>query len=80
MSDAVNHPNHYKKENSIECIEAMLAAFGPEAVGDFCVINAFKYIWRHRMKNGREDINKAIWYLNKYNELMEDTNSHGEKQ
>ena len=43
-----------------------------EAVKDFCLCNAFKYIWRTKNKNGIEDIDKAIWYLNKYKELTMD--------
>ena len=68
VSDAVN-PSHYK--GSIDCIEAMEAAFGVEAVKDFCLLNSFKYIWRTRKKNGLEDCRKADWYLNKYIELSE---------
>ena len=33
--------------------------------------NALKYIYRHRNKNGVEDIKKADWYLKKYIELAE---------
>ena len=29
----------------------------------FCESNAFKYIARHRLKNGAEDVKKAIHYL-----------------
>lgn len=68
----VNHPAHYQSFNNnlnIECIDAMRAAFGDEAVTDFCICNAFKYIWRHQSKNGKTDISKAVWYLNKYLEL-----------
>lgn len=65
----VNHPSHYNHGN-IECIDAMESAFGRTAVEDFCIINAFKYLWRSRDKGGIKDINKAIWYLNKYKELM----------
>ena len=64
----VEHPNHYNQGN-IECIDAMFAAFGYNVVASFCVCNAFKYVWRHMHKNGIEDIEKAIWYLNKYKEL-----------
>lgn len=64
----VNHPSHYNQGN-IECIDAMVAAFGKEAVATFCHINAFKYLWRTEHKNGLQDIDKAIWYLNKYKEL-----------
>lgn len=63
--DTVNHPNHYAS-GSIECIDAMESAFGKDAVSNFCLLNAFKYIWRSKKKNGAEDIKKAIWYLEKY--------------
>lgn len=56
---AVNHPSHYN-QGSIECIDAMEAAFGRMAVANFCQLNAFKYIWRASKKNGIEDIDKAI--------------------
>jgi hypothetical protein len=64
----VSHPSHYT-QGGIECIDAMIAAFGEQAVAHFCMCNAFKYLWRHNFKNGLEDINKAEWYLNKYKEL-----------
>ena len=63
-----NHPPHYNN-GSIECIDAMVSALGVDTVADFCICNALKYIWRHRNKNGEEDIDKALWYLNKYKEL-----------
>ena len=69
--NSVNHPSHYN-QGGIECIDAMIAAYGKEAVENFCLINAFKYIWRNRDKNGFEDIDKAIWYLNKVKELNSD--------
>jgi hypothetical protein len=65
----VTHPSHYT-QGGIQCIEAMEAAFGKEAVEDFCICNAFKYIWRSKLKNGIQDIEKAEWYLNKYKELV----------
>ena len=70
--DMVNSPYHYQsynKELNIECIDAMRAAFGDEAVANFCICNAMKYVWRHMSKNGKQDIQKAVWYLNKYLEL-----------
>lgn len=66
--DMVNHPTHYET-GQFECIDVMLETQGKEAVKDFCVCNAFKYLYRHRNKNGLEDVKKAIWYLNKYVEL-----------
>ena len=66
--DLVNHPPHYET-GGIECIDAMVETQGVVAVMDFCICNAFKYLWRHGRKNGIEDVRKAIWYLNKYVEL-----------
>jgi hypothetical protein len=70
MADNVNHPSHYET-GKFECIEVMQEVFGTEAVQNFCVCNAFKYLYRHRRKNGKEDIEKARWYINKYLELEE---------
>lgn len=71
VNTPVNHPEHYN-QGGIECIDAMISAFGKEAVAHFCIVNAFKYVWRASDKNGIEDIDKAIWYLNKYKELTAD--------
>lgn len=68
MNDNVNHPVHYT-QGGIECIDAMISAFGEEEVKTYCKINAFKYIWRTDYKNGTEDVKKAVWYLNKFLEL-----------
>lgn len=69
MPDNVNHPAHYET-NGIECIDAMVASQGIDSVMNYCLCNAFKYIWRCQHKGKRlEDIQKAIWYLNKYVEL-----------
>lgn len=65
----VNHPSHYT--GKYECIDVMQDVFGDEATNDFCLCNAFKYIWRARKKNGLEDVKKAVWYLNKYIEEAE---------
>ena len=62
--DPVNHPSHYET-GKFECIEVMEEVFGTEAVKDFCICNAFKYLYRHKRKNGIEDLKKAVWYLNK---------------
>ena len=69
-SDPVSHPSHYT-QGGIECIDAMVAAYGKEAVSVFCLLNAFKYLWRTEHKNGKEDLEKAIWYLKKRLELIE---------
>ena len=69
MNDNVNHPAHYTT-GGIECIDAMVASQGYECVMDYCLCNAFKYIWRCQHKGKRvEDIEKAIWYLQKWIKL-----------
>lgn len=70
MTDNVNHPAHYET-GRFECIEVMEETQGIEAVKNFCICNAFKYLYRANKKNGLEDIKKANWYLNKYIELCE---------
>ena len=62
--DNINHPEHYT-EGKYECIDVMKEVLGFETVEDFCICNAFKYIWRHKKKNELEDLKKANWYLNK---------------
>lgn len=58
--DSVNHPKHYLAlENGIEAIE-VTEQF------NFNMGNALKYIWRADHKGKPvEDLNKAIWYLNR---------------
>ena len=64
--DMVNHPSHYT-QGEIECIEVIkyihdkLHTKGYEG---YCLGNFIKYIWRCNYKNGWEDIDKAIFYLN----------------
>lgn len=66
--DMVNHPPHY--EGKYECIDVMLECFGAAAVQNFCICNAFKYMYRCCKKmNKIQDIEKAQWYLNKYLEI-----------
>lgn len=76
-SDNVNHPSHYT--GKYECIDVMQDVFGNEATDNFCLCNAFKYIWRARKKNGLEDVKKAVWYLNKYIEEAENGVQKGEQ-
>lgn len=59
----VSHPDHYKsgKYEVIDIIDEFTKDLsGTEAV---CTANAIKYILRWKKKNGKQDINKAIWYL-----------------
>ena len=66
--DNVNHPAHYET-GKFECIDVMVETQGEEAVKAYCLCAAFKYLYRHKRKNGLEDIKKARWYLDKYLEL-----------
>ena len=68
--DNVNHPAHYEGNTSLECIDVMEIAFGADAVGNFCLCNAFKYLWRYKHKGGAEDVQKAEWYLNHFESIM----------
>ena len=68
--DNVNHPAHYESQTSLECIDVMEIAFGADAVGNFCLCNAFKYLWRYKHKGGTEDVQKAEWYLNHYSNIV----------
>ena len=69
--DPVNHPSHYT-HGSIECIDVMTVAFGKESVAEFCLANSLKYIFRCKHKGSQvTDVKKAIWYLNKWLELVD---------
>ena len=61
--DMVNSPKHYKGD--IECIDVMETVFGRTAVRWYCLLNAFKYVWRCTKKHDGETdcVKKAIWYL-----------------
>ena len=71
--DVVNHPSHYET-GKFECFDIMREIFGDEAVMNFCICNAFKYVYRHKNKNGLEDLQKSIWYLKKYEEINKELN------
>lgn len=49
VNDNVNHPSHYET-GSFECIDVMLETQGKEAVKNFCLCNAFKYIYRQNTR------------------------------
>lgn len=70
QKDNIN-PDHYKNQTSLECIEAMEIIFGRDAVIDFCRCNAWKYIWRWKNKNGKEDLDKANWYLERAFDMLD---------
>lgn len=68
-NDNVNHPFHYQTERGMEAIDVIEAFFST----NYHLGNAFKYMSRAGKKNDeREDIQKAIWYLNRYLLTLED--------
>ena len=69
-TDMVNHPVHYNKAG-IETIDAIGAATN-EGFKYYLQGNILKYIWRYEYKNGREDLEKAQWYLSKLIEVYDD--------
>lgn len=69
--EMINSPAHYN-QGSMECIDAMVGAYGKEEVQTFCKINAMKYLWRLGRKDAEaQEIGKIKWYLDKYLELKE---------
>ena len=61
--DMVNSPPHYNKYG-VECIEAIQSATG-EGYEYYLQGNIMKYLWRYRYKNGSQDLEKALFYLEK---------------
>jgi len=62
-ADMVNHPPHYTA-GGIECIDALEAAtIGLRGIEAVCTANAIKYLWRWKQKGGKQDLEKAIWYI-----------------
>ena len=58
--EMVDSPPHYTQVSGVECIDVI------ESLGlDYNTGNAFAYIWRHKQKNGVQDLKKAVWYLNR---------------
>lgn len=68
--DNVNHPAHYT-DGSIEVID-----FIEDKKLGYHLGNAVKYISRAGKKDPAktaEDLRKAVWYLNRYIEKLEDS-------
>jgi hypothetical protein len=63
--EKVDHPAHYNA-GSIECIDAIEEAVnGLDGKEAFATGNAIKYLWRWKRKGGKEDLKKAVWYINR---------------
>lgn len=72
LDDKVNHPSHYTYGDIevMDFIEQVTKDYKPELA--FAIGNAIKYISRANRKNGKEDLDKARWYLNRAFEKWED--------
>lgn len=69
--EKVNHPNHYQgKIEVIDYIEEYSKNY-PEAL-IFNFGNVIKYVSRAPRKNGKEDLEKARWYLDRMIEKWDD--------
>ena len=60
----VSHPSHYQSKSGLEVIN-VIAAFteGLEGIEAVDTGNAIKYICRWKDKNGVQDLEKAMWYI-----------------
>lgn len=70
--DPVNHPSHYTS-GKYEVIDIIEDQLGADGIRGFCLGNAVKYICRAGKKDPsktRQDLEKAIWYINHYLEVM----------
>ena len=69
--NTVAHPKHYSgKIECIDCIESAVAELN--GFEGFLAGNVIKYVFRFKRKNGKEDLQKAEWYLCKLMEMQED--------
>lgn len=71
LDEKVNHPSHYTYGDIeiMDFIEQVTKDYKPELA--FAIGNAIKYISRANRKNGKEDLDKARWYLNRAFEKWE---------
>ena len=71
QSDLINKPPHYNY-GSIESIDYIVDVLDEGGALDYCQGNVIKYTGTRMFTKGdpRENIKKAIWYLNKMLELL----------
>ena len=73
----VSHPDHYQSKTGLEVIE-VIEAFTSDLTGIEAVdtANVIKYICRWKKKNGLQDLNKAMWYLQNLINHVEEEDSN----
>ncbi len=72
----VEHPSHYNKPGRKECIVEMEELYGFQQTAIFCLMNAYKYLYRAGDKFGNsyeQDRKKAEWYFGYANKLLAKT-------
>lgn len=62
LDSAVDKPTHYTS-GAVECIDAIRSALTPDEFRGFLKGNIMKYVWRERLKNQDQDLQKAAKYL-----------------
>lgn len=73
--DSVNQPPHYTygEIEIIDMIEQITAQYPPELA--FSIGSTIKYVARAPHKNGKEDIGKAKWYLQRVSDKWDENNA-----
>lgn len=74
--DPVNHPSHYTAGKK-EAIDLIYESMTHEQFVGYIQGNVLKYMMRYRLKNGIEDLRKAIWYLEYLVKKEAELNSKG---
>jgi hypothetical protein len=60
--DIINKPSHYH-DGGIDVLELLKMKFGPEVIRGFYIGNVIKYTLRFEKKNGMQDLEKGLFYL-----------------
>lgn len=60
--NVVKKPEHYHKY-ALDTIAMLRDGFPPEVLRGFLIGNIYKYIQRYQLKNGHEDLRKAMRYM-----------------
>lgn len=79
----VSHPSHYQSETGLETIDVIEAfTFDLKGIEAVDTGNVLKYVCRWKQKNGLQDLEKAMWYLQHlidHVEKLEKENAHPHK-
>ena len=61
-------PTYYHK-NGVDVIKMIELLRGKQAAKEFCIGNVLKYTIRYDRKNGIEDLEKAVTYIERLKEM-----------